>query len=172
MDDIDMGNLQIRIKSDAALFGKYQMYLGDKERAQREYDALLEDMEYYKLSFDFLHGTYHVIQDRMLETIVRLNGQSRLAYSISRKYYRGNKPRLGRLFTSIEKRFRMESDKLKEKREALLEEMGTIEHQQKRVQEDLNDALAASITADNKYLEYCRWIDNRLDKMLKSQGVT
>ena len=169
-EEINMNDLQVVAKRDATLFAKYQLLLGDKQRAQRAYDAQLEETEMLRISFEFLHHTYHVIQDRMLETIVRLDRQAKIAQRESRKYYKGDKPRLGRLFAGFYKRLHSECGKLRTERSGLLKEMDRLQKQHNNSLDELNSAFIETITADNRYLEYCRLIENKLDKVLKSQG--
>jgi hypothetical protein len=167
MNDLESENLKIIAKTDGALFGKYQQLLGDKGRAERAYEALLEDAEFYKAISEFLYDTYHVIQDRLLESSARLNTKSMVARDESKKYYKLDKRRIGRQFATLSKQLSQESKEMRELRHKILFEKKTIQRELDKVNDDLDAAFANSIIADNKFYEYCRWIDNRLKQVIR-----
>jgi hypothetical protein len=167
MNDFDMKDMIITEKTDGALFGKYQLLLGDKRRAERAYEALLEDAEFYKTTLDFLHDVYHVVQDRMLESSARLNNKAMMAQEKSNRYYKSGNHRMGRQFANYSRRLFQESKDTREQRNKILLEMKTIQREFNKANDDANAAFEISIRADNKFYEYCRRINNRIAQVLR-----
>ena len=167
MNDGFMEQMNVVKRTDAALFGKYQRLLGDKERAARAYEALLTDTEYVRTVHAFLHDPYCMVIERLTKTSSILNNLGINARSEAKKHTSAGDNPLARKFDMLSRKLFEQADSVRQIRNGIQTELNIVYREYRKAADDLTVAFEQTIICDNKYIEYCQWIENRLHDVLK-----
>jgi hypothetical protein len=149
---------------------KYQRLQSERKRAQRAYDAALSEAEYCKAVYHFIYDVYHPINAGMDKSIRRLFQMSKHAKSKSDRYYVTGEKRFGRQFGTFHTQLRSDAAELIPLRKHISKEIETAKQCQQKAVDDLDEALKASIIADNNFFEYCKRIEERAKSIVKGDA--